>query len=148
MYEKYLARIKAGLDERCGEEVLAYGLFVPRGSMMMLLSPAASMAQKRQTRKAAGGRKLPKSLAVAATPTSICAFGVKSSGYTGKGNLQEEVGRWPREGTSAETGGGMLNRLNLSFPDGTRLELEVVNISIMRRINEEFLRILTEQPTG
>ena len=147
MYEKYLGRIKAGLDERCGEEVLAYGLFLPRGSMMMLLSPGVSMAQKRQAGKAAGTRKLPRSLAVAVTPTSFCAFGVKDSGYTGKGNLKEEVGRWPREGTVVETGGGsVLNRLTISFPDGARLELEVMNISIMRRINEDFIRIATGQP--
>jgi len=48
--------VKAGLDERCGEEVLAFGLFLPRGSMMMPLSPGASMSQKRRTSKAAGPR--------------------------------------------------------------------------------------------
>ena len=147
MYEKYLGRVKAGLDERVGEEVLAFGLFLPRGSMMMLLSPGLSMAEKRQTKKAAGGRKLPRSLAVAVTPTSFCAYGVKDSGYTGKGSLKDEVGRWPREGTRVETGGGnVLNRLTLSFPDGTRLDLEVMNISVMRRINDDFIRIATGQP--
>ena len=40
MYEKYLGRVRQGLDERAGEDVLAFGLFVPRGSMMMLASPA------------------------------------------------------------------------------------------------------------
>src|SRR5437870_818378 len=106
VYEKYLGRVKAGLDERCGEEVLAFGLFLPRGSMMMLLSPGASMLQKRKSSKAAGAKKLPRSLAVAVTPTSFCAFGVKDSGYTGKGSLKDEVGRWPRAGTTVEAGGG------------------------------------------
>ncbi len=149
MYEKYLGRVKQGLDERVGEEVLAFGLFVPRGSMMMLASPALSMMQKRKTKKAAGGRKLPRSIALAVTPTSFCAFGIKDSGYTGKGNLKDEVGRWPRETTQVETGGGnLMSRLTLSFADGTRLELEVVNIMGMRKINEEFFREVSGSPSG
>jgi hypothetical protein len=144
MYEKYLAKVKQGLDERMGEPVLAFGLFLPHGSMMMMASPLASMIQKRESRKAAGGRKLPKSMALAVTPTSIAAFGVKASGYTGKGRIEEEVGRWPREGTQVDSGGGsVLNRLNLRFADGTRLELEVINVAAMRRINEEFVRIVS-----
>jgi hypothetical protein len=149
VYEKYLGRVKEGLDQRVGEEVLAFGLFVPRGSMMMLVSPALSMMKKRQTKKAAGGRKLPRSIALAVTPTSFCAFGVKDSGYTGKGNLKDEVGRWPREGTQVEAGGGnLMSRLTLSFPDGTRLDLEVVNIMGMRKINEEFFREISGSPAG
>ena len=147
MYEKYLARVKEGLDERMGEPVLAFGLFLPHGSMMMMASTLASMVQKRQSRKAAGGRKLPRSMALAVTPTTVAAFGVKDSGYTGKGRIQDEVGRWPREGMQVETGGGnVLNRLNLVFGDGTKLELEVMNISMMRRINDEFIRIVSGQP--
>jgi len=149
VYEKYLGRVKAGLDERCGEEVLAFGLFLLRGSMMMLLSPRASMLQKRKSSKAAGAKKLPRSLAVAVTPTSFCAFGVKDSGYTGKGSLKDEVGRWPRAGTTVEAGGGsVLNRLTMTFPDGARLDLEVMNISIMRTINEDFVRIATGASTA
>ena len=54
MYEKYLGRVRQGLDERAGEDVLAFGLFVPRGSMMMLASPALSMMKKRQTKNHIG----------------------------------------------------------------------------------------------
>ncbi len=147
MYEKYLGRVKQGLDERVGEEVLAFGLFVPRGSMMMLASPALSMMKKRQTKKAAGGRKLPRSIAVAVTPTSFCAFGIKDSGYTGKGNLKDEVGRWPKESTQVETGGGsLMSRLTLSFSDGTRLELEAVNMMGMKKINEQFFQEISDSP--
>src|SRR2546430_7303224 len=121
MYEKYLARVKEGLDERMGEPVLAFGLFLPHGSMMMMASPLASMIQKRESRKAAGGKKLPRSMALAATPTSIGAFGVKDSGYSGKGRIEDEVGRWPRAGMQVDTGGGSVpNRPNLLFADRTK----------------------------
>jgi hypothetical protein len=149
VYEKYLGRIKEGLDERAGEEVLAFGLFTPRGSMMMLASPAVSLLMKRQTKKAAGGRKLPRSIAVAVTPNTFAVFGVKDSGYTGKGTLKEEVGRWPRLGTTVETGGGpLLNRLTLSFPDGTRLELEVLKMMGGTKVNEDFIRTAAGQSPG
>jgi len=149
VYEKYLGRVRQGLDERAGEDVLAFGLFVPRGSMMMLASPALSMMKKRQTKKAAGGRKLPRSIAVAVTPTSFCAFGIKDSGYTGKGNLKDEVGRWPREGTLVETvGGSLMSRLTLSFADGTRRELEAVNMMGMKKINEQFFSEISGSPAG
>jgi hypothetical protein len=46
-----------------------------------------------------------------------------------------------------DTGGGsVLNRLTLSFADGTRLDLEVMNTPVMTRINGEFLRVATGRP--
>ncbi len=41
-----------------------------------------------------------------------------------------------------------MSRLTLSFADGTRLELEVVNIMGMRKINEEFFREISGSPSG
>ena len=44
--------------------------------------------------------------------------------------------------------GSVLNRLTMSFPDGTRLDLEVMIISVMRKINEDFIRLATGAATA
>ncbi len=142
--DAYRTRYHEAVQAACDQPVEAIAVLTRPGAIGNVLTSQFSgllyLLKERSAKKKGGG--LPRNVIAALTPTSVELFDYRPRGTGIK--LRAKVATWARAGLriEADTPGPMSQRLHVTLPDGTTLDVDSARGMGSSEMNGPFLRAL------
>ncbi|MEM8620723.1 MAG: hypothetical protein AAGF73_13470 [Actinomycetota bacterium] len=143
--QKYRDNVAAACSQHIGDEIIAIGIFSPRGTagavgMIEGASPLLGTLMRRRAKSNAGG--VPQTAVYALTANALHVLDGTPKAKSWK--IKKHVAAWPRTSfTARPVAGSVTDQVELTFDDGATIGLESIKFGA-QGFNGEIIDHLTQ----